>query len=613
MADPFSIQTWRNIFTKHGRKFGWGLTFVFGIPLVIGFGLSGYGGRNQQNASMESKQNSAVAEVNGEPISQKQFVQVASQFTRNSQPGEQFAQAQGTAMKGLISTVLMQQEAKKRNIRASDADIDRTLKEQRDKIMPKGTDSEWEQKIEELTGMSMSDFREEIGKELLGKALLAQLVSEEKVSPDEVKNQNEEVKLNLVIIPTVSSSPIPQSTKGPKPLPDADAKKKAEDLLAKVKSGADIAVIAKENSSDFNAKQGGLIDFRPEYKENPQMAMFGVLGYGKDFDQEVHKTPTGQFTNVIKIGGFSSGYGFAKIAERRNVSPKDFDPKKVELQLKQERATKKRGELLDALLKSAKIDIKDPDKKAFYDFVSLEEMRQEQAMAQFGQGDKTKAPALDEVNKKQVDVNKEFEEMVKRHPDDATAALVLADMLKQKRAAKETSPSEGTQMRDRIIALYESALKSTENRDIRFELAGLYHEEQKNDLAQKQYDMIARIMKDDPPYDLNTMHSAQDVLRKLQTGYLSINKTEEAGKAQAEAASLTTQIAEEQKKQDAANKAAQAPPITPPINSGAANSPLPSGTKSKDIESKPLTATDGTQKSNNGIPSNKVKQAAPGK
>ena len=584
MPDPFSIQTWRNIFTKHGRKLGWGLTFLFGIPLVVGFGLSGYGGRNQQSSSVDSKQNSAIAEVNGEPITQKQFVQMAAQFSRGAQPGEQFAQAQGSVMKGLISTLLIQQEAKKRNIRASDADIDRTLKEQRDKLMQKGTDSEWEQKIEEATGMSLSEYRDEMGKELLGKALLATLVSEEKVTPDEVKNQNAEVKINFVLIPTVSTSPIPQPTKGPKPLSDAEAKKKAEDLLAKVKAGADIAAIAKDNSSDFSAKQGGLLDFRLEYKGNPQMAMFGVLGYGKEFDEEIHKTLTGHYTNVIKIGGFSSGYGFAKIDERRNVVPKDFDPKKVELQLKQERATKRRSDLLESLLKSAKIEIKDPDKKAYYDYFTLQEMRQEQTMAQFGQGDASKAPTLDQVTKKQTEIDKEFEEMVKRHPDDVTAALVLAGSLKQKRSAKETSPAEGSQLRDRLITLYESALKSTENRDIRFELASFYHEKQQNDLAGKQYDMIARILRDDPPYDMNTMKTTQDVQRKLASGYLSINKPEEASKSNAEVTSLTLKIADEQKKQDAANKAAQAPVLTPPIipngvKGGIPTGSLPSGIK----------------------------------
>ena len=44
MADLTSITTWRNMFTKHGSKFGWGLVVLFGGPMILQFGLNGLRG-----------------------------------------------------------------------------------------------------------------------------------------------------------------------------------------------------------------------------------------------------------------------------------------------------------------------------------------------------------------------------------------------------------------------------------------------------------------------------------------------------------------------------------------------------------------------------------------
>lgn len=101
MADPLSITAWRNTFTKHGSKFGWGLALIFGLPLVVQFGLSQYSGMGNNRAGADASQNAQIARVNGEPITMKQFLQITQRM--QAQPGPQFAQAQGGALDQLIS------------------------------------------------------------------------------------------------------------------------------------------------------------------------------------------------------------------------------------------------------------------------------------------------------------------------------------------------------------------------------------------------------------------------------------------------------------------------------------------------------------------------------
>jgi len=536
MPDLLSISTWRNMFTRMGRGCGWALAAAFAIPLVIGFSLSQYGrGGNTPNPAVA--QNTPIATVNGEPITAGEFNQMAAQMgSRGSEPGMGFAMMQGRVLNDLITTDVLIQEAKKRGLRVAEGDIDSAIAKARATLGKDISDAQWEENVQQRFGMTASEFREALSKQLLIPALQKSIKDGIQVTEDDAKKQYAEVKYALVVIPA-ANGPIPPGLKGPKPLPDAEAKKKAEDLLAKVKAGADIGQIARANSSDPTASKGGVSDWRPEYRgfqgAPPQ---FGTLFMGKDFDEAIHKTEKGQLTEVVKVTGLGNGYAFAKVLDRRTNLPKDFDAKKEVENVKNQKAGEAFQKLITDLVKNAKIEILDPDKKAYYDYYMV-----------------GAAETPEERQKKQEAVEAEFEAMLKRHPDDDTAALIVAQSLEQKRF--KAPPAERDQIRDRLIQLYEVVLRHTENRDIRFKLADLYREKKQDDKALEQYQKIAKFLGDAPPYDLNTMQEAQQVYRHLIVGFNSVNKPDEAKKAEAKVKELTVQIAAEQKKQ-----AQQAPP-----------------------------------------------------
>lgn len=561
-----SIEWWRGMFTRHGQKFGWFLVVLFGIPLVIGFGWSQYNGGGRSGANGGATE--VIALVNGQPITRAEYASLAGR-ENSTQPGEQFAQTQGQILNQLIEQAVIEQEAKRQGITASDADVDREIQQIRDRVLPKGaSDSDWSSYVEETRGMSADEFRAMVASQLVGPALLQKYKSDQTVTDQDVKNSTAEVKLDVVLVPALAASPpMPNRPGAPSPLPDALAQKKADSLLAQAKGGGNIAAIARANSADFTARQGGDTGWRPEYKSQmPGGSPMGVLGYGKDFDDAVHAVSTGSYTPVVKASGFQKGYVFAKVAARRNTPPKDFNAKSVQDQMRTERAEKQLSDLLQADVKKATIDFKNADMKAYYDYAKAQQTEQQKMMAQFGQGDAATAPTQAEVDKQQALADSEIAAMQKRNPDDATAAILDAENVKRQMNAASTSPSEREKLRGQVIALYEDALKTTEDKNIRFELADLYRDEKKPDQADKQYAMVARLLNADQPYDLQTMQDDRSSAERLLAGFNSIDKPQEAAKEKKVIVDLSAQIDQQQKSAAAAQKAsaAAAPPLTVP-------------------------------------------------
>ncbi|HZO88346.1 MAG TPA: SurA N-terminal domain-containing protein [Chthonomonadaceae bacterium] len=566
MPDLFSISAWQRWWQRAGRACGWILAAVFGIPLVISFGLSQYTRGNQPNPAAE--RSAVIARVNGEPITNAEFNQLAGELTRQgAEPGPQFASAQGMALENLIKQTALIQEAQRRRLHPSEADIDSAIAQQRAQLRNtfghEVSDSEWESYLESRFGMTPGEYRDFLSKQLLIPALFQDIKNQINVTEADANNQYAEVKLALVLIPS-GPTPLP-NPKGIKPLPDAEARKKADDLRAQVEKGADIAAIARANSADPSAKTGGTLDWRREYQGIPGAPdMLGILHYGKEFDEAVHKTPKGQLTPVVKITGFQQGYGFARVLDRRINKPKDFDPKKEVEQIKDTRAREAFGKLINDLMQKARIEVVDPDKKAYYDFVKLQEMQQQQFLGQMGRAPEGAPPPTPaDIEKQQALVENEFDALLKRHPEDETAALIVAQNLKSK---KITAPNEIAQRNQRLIQLYEMVLTRTENRQIRFDLASLYRETKQNDKALQQYEKIQRLLNDAPPYDLTTMQEAQQVHQQLAAGFRSLNKPDQAAQEEAAVKDLEGKIKAERDKVSAEQRhaALQAPNISLP-------------------------------------------------
>lgn len=557
MSTPISIVWWRKIFVRYGQV----IAVLMMITLVIGFGWNQFGsGRNNNVNSTAASPDKVVMKVNGLPVTQADYTQVVGRL-RDAVPGQKYAAARGQAIDQLVLATLIKQMANQRNVKPAAAEIDKAVDQLKEQVGKNATDADVESFLQQRAGLTLAEYRDRLATSpgMLAPALLESYKAQQKVDDVELQNQNRQVKLDVVLIPTGKPMFAPPQ-KGQVPLTDAQARARADALLAQARKGSDIAALARANSADFSAKQGGLTEFRPEYRDTGGMAGMdmGSLGFGAAFDEAVHKAEPGKFTEVVKAGGFQTGYVFAKVMERKEDKPKDYDPRKAAEALKMQRAQKKVQDDLEARRKSAKVEMIDPDVKVYYDYANLMKIPQEIQMAQFNHT--PNPPTQADFQKKQAEVDTELEALLKRHPDDATAALLVADAIKtRKQYAPGTTPAQREAYRDQMISLYLTALKSTEDRDVRFQLADLYAAKKDYPKAIEQYQKIAKYLKWSGESDSHGLMDQQQTYQRLQSGYTAAGQPQEADKMRQAATDLQPKIAMAQAQEAAQNKSQQAP------------------------------------------------------
>jgi peptidyl-prolyl cis-trans isomerase D len=118
---------------------------------------------------------------------------------------------------------------------------------------------------------------------------------------------------------------------------DDTAKKKAEDLLAQVKKGADFAELAKKNSQDEgSAVKGGDLDF------------FSKGAMVPEFDKVAFELQPGQISDLVKS---QFGYHIIKVTEKRAALTKTLADVRAQIedQLKYEQAQTAAQKLSDAV------------------------------------------------------------------------------------------------------------------------------------------------------------------------------------------------------------------------------------------------------------------------
>ena len=129
---------------------------------------------------------------------------------------------------------------------------------------------------------------------------------------------------------------------------DAAVKKQAEDLLAKVKGGADFAALATKFSEDeVSAAKGGDLDF------------FAKGAMVKEFDDVAFKLKPGETSDLVKT---QFGYHIIRVTEKKAAAQRTLDEERVQIEdiLKSERAQKEAdriaSELAGKLTKPADLD-----------------------------------------------------------------------------------------------------------------------------------------------------------------------------------------------------------------------------------------------------------------
>jgi tetratricopeptide (TPR) repeat protein len=148
---------------------------------------------------------------------------------------------------------------------------------------------------------------------------------------------------------------------------DEEARKRAEEIAAKAKPGADFAALATAESDDPAGKKSG--------GSQPIMML---SGYPAEMQQAMANLKPGEVSQPVKTG---AGYVIVKVDARTRDLPKDFEKNKPQLlaSFVQRRQSQAWDAYQQKLRQSAKIDVTDPEMLAYR---AIEQNKQKDALAQ---------------------------------------------------------------------------------------------------------------------------------------------------------------------------------------------------------------------------------------
>jgi hypothetical protein len=409
------------------------------------------------------------------------------------------------------------------------------------------------------------------------------------VTEEDLRNEYEEVKLRHILVSTSK-------------LPDAQAKAKAEKILAEVKAGKDFATLANEYSDDpGNApidpktkkpgpKKGGFMDWAMANTYVPEFAAAAVA------------LKPGETSGLVKT---QFGYHIIKLEDKRAKLPKDFDKDKAKLleDLKQKRASKPQQDFIDQARKTAKIEWKDPAYKWKYDYNKLNG-----AMGMM-------MPLGGDREQQQQAFLTELKAYVAKNPDDSQAQMVLGKQLDNQlmmsalpslpgKPANQPKPTatDKDKLRAEVIAAYEGALKRSEDQSTRFRLAQLYQEAKQPDKALEQ---LLKIKKFSAWDDAGS--GAKFTHEQLQQRFKELGRADLAAEESKKIAELTAAEEKQKKEEAAAAAAAKASASTAPTAPTASTAPTaPSGATQTPASAKP-----GDKQSDKPAASNSANAPAP--
>lgn len=571
-----SISYWRK-FAVH-RVLYLGLAILFGASAVAYFGSSqGRGG----NSGTE-RNTAVIVTVNGEPIRREvyerqwQATQERNRMMRQLGAGAgqppttaiSEVQDQGRILYYMIQNAILTNAAKKRGITVSDADVEQQIA--RTKITGKDgkpeSDDELDKRLQESDGMTLAQYRAMAKEGLLPQALDESIAAKEKVTEEDLLKTYDKIKARHILI-TVTNTKMPM----PGALPDAQAKQRAEKVLALLKGGADFAKTADEFSQDPGNQRTDLDpkSKKPVTRKNGGLLNADVGGWyqrggsgddGKVFDEEAFKVQKGQMSDIIKT---PRGYEIVKVEDYKRELPQDYAKNKTDLlkQEKMQRAAKPIQAMKDAEIKAAKIEWQDPSLEWRYDFAKQSPMM----MNPMAPSQENTDDAFLAKMRKYVEKNKE----------DGAALLVLGQTLDKKLMYAmpkrvQLKPGDHDKLVDEAISAYDLALKKTEDQQARFRLADLYQMRNRNDDAAKQLEKVMHLLSfdDDPKsrFTYSQLASRFTMLGKPDLGFKAQQKfqqlTEKFNEQQKKEAEARKK-ADEQRKKDEAKKAAAKPGAKP--------------------------------------------------
>jgi peptidyl-prolyl cis-trans isomerase C len=286
-----------------------------------------------------------LARVNGQPVTKTDFDRLIKNMEMSAGqpvPAERRDEVFRKALDQLITYTTLSQEAKARSITVPDAEVDANLAEMK-KQFP--NDAEF-QKALASRGMTPDKLRADAKVDMainklmetavanLPEATDAQVREFYDKNPDKFK-QDEAVRASHILIRL-------------DPKADAATKKtardKAEGLAKQAKGGADFAKLARENSADGSAANGGDLNF---------MSRGQTVA---NFDKALFSMEPGQISDVVET---EFGYHIIKVTEKKAASTVPFEqvsPRIRDFLTEQNKQTKAQA-FIEELKKKSKVEV----------------------------------------------------------------------------------------------------------------------------------------------------------------------------------------------------------------------------------------------------------------
>ncbi|MFH0986113.1 MAG: SurA N-terminal domain-containing protein [Candidatus Omnitrophota bacterium] len=293
-----------------------------------------------------------VAVVNDEVITQAEmdnflrpvYEQYSKEYT-GAELMKQMNEVRQKILSQMIEDKLVYQEAVLLGIEVKDEDVDKELREFKEKMEKPG---ELEEMLER-EGLTMKALRERLKKQSMVRQLQdREIRSKVIVSPTEVENfyKNSPDKFKTKERVRVRSLTIKKGEEARmKGLTDEKAKRRIELLEQKIKLDRDFDKIVKEASEDSHAKQ----EEPGEWIERGAMI--------ESVDNVIFKTPVGQLTGIVET---PIGYHIFRIEAKEAETVRSFDEVKEQISgyLFQEKSTKRFQDWMEEVKKAAYISIK---------------------------------------------------------------------------------------------------------------------------------------------------------------------------------------------------------------------------------------------------------------
>jgi len=318
------------------------------IVCVVILTVLGAAGVHAEQKAAQFHDDDVVARVNGTPIYRKSVREVVqgSLAVQDKQPdAAAVSKLAADALDSIISFELLYQESQTRGITVDDKAVDEELARTKSAF----PDSHAFEAALKTKGLTLVDLRRDTRKTMAVNRLLeGQVWKDVRVGAPQIKEFYEQNKPEFKHPPQIRASHV--LIRIPEHAATAErqaAKKRAGDILDKIKAGADFAQAARDYSDDQGSKSlGGDLGF------------FAQGEMVEAFEKEVFKLAPGQVSGLVET---PYGFHIIKVTSRRDAgydSLEDVQDRIREVLIKSERQ-QRQADFVAELRKKTKVEVLD--------------------------------------------------------------------------------------------------------------------------------------------------------------------------------------------------------------------------------------------------------------